>query len=303
MEAITIQPYRVSTITAIGQVLHDCQVNLEELYDSFTIVEGVEGFTYAEQNMVGANKSKGFHRKKNIIRRKKAPKKKFEGYTSCLLCFMSSTKKLQSVNIKTFKNGVVHITGLKTEEDGEIVMEKLAQHIKHNLVDYHIVPSDDHIRPGGLRICLINSDFTINVDGKRATIIREKLYHILQNNYSTFCQFDAVVHPSVRANFCYNDAYENPNGICKCTGKCDGKGSGHGEGKCKKVTIAVFGSGCVIITGAQTFTQLNAAYTFISNIIKNHYTDFIEQFAASPVVAPIEMSAAAVAMLMNRGNW
>ena len=36
---------------------------------------------------------------------------------------------------------------------------------------------------------------------------------------------------------------------------------------CKKITIAIFQSGCVIITGAQSLLQINEAYAWINEII------------------------------------
>ena len=49
---------------------------------------------------------------------------------------------------------------------------------------------------------------------------------------------------------------------------CNGKGNGCGDGDCKKVTIAVFMSGKVIITGGQNKDQINESYRFISNFVR-----------------------------------
>ena len=48
---------------------------------------------------------------------------------------------------------------------------------------------------------------------------------------------------------------------------CNGKGNACGDGDCKKVTIAIFKSGKVIITGGQNKSQINESYRFISNFI------------------------------------
>lgn len=304
-----MQPYRISTITAVGHVTCGDEINLQELYDSLEVIEQDancprEGFTYAEYNIDGTEQNKGFHRKKTIIRRKISPKKRFEGYASCLMAHMFNGI-MHSVNVKIFRKGILQITGLKSIDQGHMVIERVADHIRNACVlgRYEIVSGPDVLRPGGLRVCLINSDFIINGDnGERATIIREKLYRILQNEYSTFCQFDAVVHPSVRANFFYNSWNDSSskNGLCECVRKCYGKGTGCGDGECKKITIAVFGSGCVIITGAQSFVQLDAAYAFICKVIKKHYKDFIKTDAqSSQNYAPVEMSRAAIANLMH----
>ena len=41
-------------------------------------------------------------------------------------------------------------------------------------------------------------------------------------------------------------------------------------GDCKKVTIGVFQSGCVIITGAATVTQIEECYPYICKVLKDN---------------------------------
>ena len=62
-------------------------------------------------------------------------------------------------------------------------------------------------------------------------------------------------------------------GICKCTEKCNGKGRGCGNGQCKRVTIAVFASGKIIITGGRSIEQLVDSYDFIKGVL-----DDVEKF-------------------------
>ena len=52
-------------------------------------------------------------------------------------------------------------------------------------------------------------------------------------------------------------------------------GGGNGDGDCKKVTIAVFKSGKIIITGGQNKGQLETSYRFIKNFIDERKGDFI----------------------------
>lgn len=77
--------------------------------------------------------------------------------------------------------------------------------------------------------------------------------------------------------------HDTQTGVCKCTCDCDGKGSGCGMGNCQRITIAVFQSGCIIITGAQTCEQIDTAYKFICDMcIKNR--DRIEKQNVLPVL-------------------
>ena len=60
------------------------------------------------------------------------------------------------------------------------------------------------------------------------------------------------------------------NGICWCERPCSGQGDGKELGNCKRITIAIFQTGSVIITGARNQEQLDESYEFINRIIKNH---------------------------------
>ena len=51
------------------------------------------------------------------------------------------------------------------------------------------------------------------------------------------------------------------------------KGKGCGNGQCKRVTIAVFASGKIIITGGRSIEQLVDSYNFIKGVL-----DDVEKF-------------------------
>jgi hypothetical protein len=61
-----------------------------------------------------------------------------------------------------------------------------------------------------------------------------------------------------------------------CHKPCDGKGNGKGDGDCKKITIAAFQSGSVIITGAKNMRHIQDAYRFINKVITDNF-DLIQK--------------------------
>ena len=61
----------------------------------------------------------------------------------------------------------------------------------------------------------------------------------------------------------------NNNGVCNCSNICNGKGKGNGDGDCKKITIAIFNSGKIIITGGRSEPQIVESYNYIYNLLKN----------------------------------
>ena len=75
-----------------------------------------------------------------------------------------------------------------------------------------------------------------------------------------------LIYQGVKLEYYWN-TINNSNGICNCTINCFGKNSGNGNGNCKKVTIAIFESGSILITGGITFDQVNDAYKYICKII------------------------------------
>ena len=77
----------------------------------------------------------------------------------------------------------------------------------------------------------------------------------------------------------YNENAVVKNGVCKCPKFCNGQGDGSDIGLCKRITIAIFQTGSIIITGARTQRQLDEAYEFINKILMKHSRDVIKPFA------------------------
>ena len=114
------------------------------------------------------------------------------------------------------------------------------------------------------KICLINSDFRFNHKVKR-----NKLYEFIVNNTELVCSYEPCIYPGVKLQYFYNKKLD---GICRCSDVyCSNKNK---NSTCVKITIAVFESGCTIITGAKSLKQVNAAYTFIKNLLSSNISHF-----------------------------
>ena len=127
--------------------------------------------------------------------------------------------------------------------------------------EYEIFEDNKNIHMNDYRIVLINCDFELekNID-------RYKLHNeIIKNNY--YSSYEPCSYPGVNIKYFINT--NNTNGICCCDCMCDGKGNGDGHGDCKRVTIAVFKSGSIIITGGQNVDQIIKSYNFITKFISN----------------------------------
>ena len=73
----------------------------------------------------------------------------------------------------------------------------------------------------------------------------------------------------------YND---DDIGVCRCKENCLSLSKKKRE--CKKITILVFNSGKLIITGANDIKQSKLAYKFINNFI-NEQSHIIRQLSVS----------------------
>ena len=70
------------------------------------------------------------------------------------------------------------------------------------------------------------------------------------------------------------------NGICWCDKPCSGQGDGKTLGNCKRITIAIFQTGSVIITGARNQSQLDESYEFINKVLKQHAFETLKPISA-----------------------
>lgn len=272
-------PYRVSTITATGSINTD--INLDLLFEElcFTIEnqgvgktpDNITGFVYAE---FGKTKSVTYYTgiaKKYIG--KHVPKhtsqthvksKRFDNQLTIIYKYDNESL----INIKVFKNGNIQMTGVKQCENGSSMIDILIDTIKTTMQNktVPIVTSVETLVNTNYKIALINSDFKVNFEVKR-----DKLHTVLKQQYGVRCSFEPCIYPGVKIQYFWNKKQHFKNGLCKCSLPCiHGKGDGNGDMDCKKITIAVFQSGCVIITGAQTTQQIDDAYDFICHILFKH---------------------------------
>ena len=107
-------------------------------------------------------------------------------------------------------------------------------------------------------ITLINSDFYIGFK-----INRNNVYDFILNEENIICDYDPCIYQGVLIKFYWNNSKSVQNGKCNCTIPCNGKGVGYGNGECKKITISVFQSGNIIITGKCIREEINYIYNFI----------------------------------------
>jgi TATA-box binding protein (TBP) (component of TFIID and TFIIIB) len=267
----------VSTITCNGNL--GCKINLVSFYDAIDVLEGddvgtVAGIVWAK---LGDSTQKGTHPKK---RKPRIKKKMFDNQMTLVYWF----REKYHPNVKVFRNGNVQMTGIKKASDGEFVISFLAQELirlnaaQPSTIDaaHKILTANDNVPcMKDFVIRMINSDFKAPF-----SIRRKDLFTLIVNKYQKSCSFQAETYPGVKLQYYYNKSNSGNaavRGTCMCTKPCFGKEKGDGNGKCKKVTVAIFQSGKILITGSNTFEQVEEAYAYIKKVIlenkaKIHWT-------------------------------
>jgi TATA-box binding protein (TBP) (component of TFIID and TFIIIB) len=256
-------PYKVSTITCNGSVNVD--VDTTAVFKHFNIHDntGAEDGSFVWMEYL--RESRGVYPKAKKVKEKK-------NYFDNQVTVLYRMGKGYFPNCKIFQNGNIQMTGIRSAADGQNVIEAIAGELK-TLMQRGVVVTRkktvDDILPCRFIIRMINTDF-----GFGFHIRRKNLHRLLISPaYNNACSFQPMGYPGVKLQYFWNTANSKHDGICRCEKVCFGKGSGHGDGECKKVTVAIFESGNVLITGGNDFAQVNEAYGYITGVVMTNKAD------------------------------
>jgi TATA-box binding protein (TBP) (component of TFIID and TFIIIB) len=170
------------------------------------------------------------------------------------------TKRWKEVNVKLFANGGIQMTGVTSEPFAYRSMEWLLDVIQRLPES----PFESKASIEKFSVQLINTDYALN-----QFINQDALHKLLINEYNLFSMLEKTIYQGVNTKFFYNS--RDPGvGICKCQNFCKGQGTGEGEGECKRITMSIFRTGRIIITGARKLYQIRAAYDFLNRVFDKH---------------------------------
>jgi TATA-box binding protein (TBP) (component of TFIID and TFIIIB) len=254
-------PLRVSTMTVTGHL--GAIPNLQNMFDNGAFIpywwigEGIIKIEFA-----GARR--GFCAE-DILHTTTKSKKHFYNQSSLVFRLQTGPAQFKETNIKLFKNGGFQMTGINSEAMARAALTRLVELNRDPIRG--IWPADS--KPGIQKfdICMINSDYSIY-----KAIRRDRLYHVLVENYGLWTTFEPTIYQGVNTKFFWNKTRpaDAPPGICVCPTPCEGDGDGYSVGACKKITIAPFRTGKIIITGAKHMEQLDDAYVFMNEVFRTH---------------------------------
>jgi len=170
--------------------------------------------------------------------------------------------------VKLFRNGSFQITGIRTPTQ----MNLTANHILKLVVDTNAYTEDLPVESNiTTKICMMNSDmaFPFKID-------RRKLQEIVSSTTKLQTSFESTSYQGVNIKYFYHERNnENEQGVCTCEKVCKGDGDGTEHSDCRRITIAPFQTGKIIITGARSIVHLDSAAKCISDIILNNLEDVV----------------------------
>ena len=157
------------------------------------------------------------------------------------------------INLKLFKNGSIQMSGCKSLEYVNIVLNKLLVRIKqikakiedNKIQEIKFVENNTDLAITSYKIDMINSNYKVNMQ-----IDRTKLYNLLLKK-----KIKASFEPCIRA--CV---------IIKYTPL-------ENNDEEKEISIFVFQKGNIIITGARTKNHILSASKYINNILLTHHNE------------------------------
>tara|TARA_Y100001958_G_C21179683_1_gene509811 strand:+ start:346 stop:1107 length:762 start_codon:yes stop_codon:yes gene_type:complete len=246
MESLRTSDLHVSAIVQIGKL--SSEINLSELAKTLQVNDNL---LYIE---FGSEISKGDNLKK--IPKKKKIRKYF--YNQVTLHINMGKR----INMKIFNNGRIQMTGIKKETQGYDTIELLIREINQlsEIQKINIFETTDIHQIEPIETVLINSDFDIYSE------VNREMLHRLIVDHGYYSSYEPCTYPGVNIKYYYNPV-KNNFGICDCEQPCNGKGK---ENTCKKITIAVFKSGKIIITGGRNKQNIQSAYQFITEFINEN---------------------------------
>lgn len=181
-------------------------------------------------------------------------------------------------NMFLFTSGKIKVAGCTTNEQIDKAVNVLVNEFTNQIDD------EDVLNAFGIDFnnfaitkrtpVMINCGFSSGYEIKRF-----ELDNIIRNKYKVISSFEPNTHAACIIKYYSNLSYADANGRCQCMEKygnklrCIGLGDASKENGCKIVTILVFQSGKIILTGAREYCQVEQGYNFIKKILIDNELD------------------------------
>ncbi|EKX31845.1 hypothetical protein GUITHDRAFT_149029 [Guillardia theta CCMP2712] len=155
-------------------------------------------------------------------------------------------------NVKVFQNGNIQMTGSRSFEDTIPAVEAILREIQSiAMKDIQIISIDyKKIKYDNFKVRLINTDFRVYQDPEmteRFYLKRKELHRLLIEKNEIIAWFNANTYPGVKIEYWWNKDNPDNKGKRDLSKPVPTKGV---ISDIKKITIAVFESGSILITAS-----------------------------------------------------
>lgn len=140
-------------------------------------------------------------------------------------------KDITKKSIKIFLNGKIQVTGIVAEYEFELITQNICKWLK--------ITTGEEMELISKKIGMINSNFNI-----RWCIDLFKMHEMLDNEEHIFSRYEPDTYPAI------NMKYTPDENI--------------------KVSMFIFNSGNVVITGAKSIKQVEISYEYITSLLTRH---------------------------------
>lgn len=199
--------------------------------------------------------------------------------------YKKETLKVLTKIIKWFKNyeniiNNLHNTDIKIINDiNKNNLKEIKKYFSKNENSNYLMKSRycnrKNFKYQKFKIKLINCDFST-----RFTNNIEMISNILKNKYRIYSSLNTdKKYPGIITKFRYNPRYLDSSkyepGVCHCAVNCINKKKL--ERECIYITISIFRSGSIMITGSRSIEQIKFVYNFINKFMKDNFNEICEE--------------------------
>ena len=259
---VKFTPSELKFVTTTGLGMLETYIDYEFLYENFIPPQNIVKSTCPKDSSpifnpevintivgckTGNEAIKGYFKKSDVG----------DFYNCATLQIVLGEKKC--ANAKLFNNGKIQLTGIPHPDLGTVAIKIICDLIKsipdNKETNQKIVFDKKHVKLKYYKTVMINTCYDLGI-----SIDRDITSQILSERFKFSTVWEGDGYPGVRVLYYYNtDTLGTDNeGLCMCSAdgcenkdheKCNGKGTGEGKFNCRKISIAVFQSGKVIIAG------------------------------------------------------
>ena len=202
------------------------------------------------------------YKKKEKKKKTKKIVKKVNNFFNQITLLMAVDEN-KKINTKLFTNGSVQMTGSKSILDNFTILNKLIECLKTTYIvdgeEIKLVENPELLEISDFKISMINTNFGVGNE-----INREELLKLIKQNElpNIKAKLKPDIHAAINIEILVQDYI---------------------------VTILVFKTGNIIITGGKNSVHINTAYEYITNLIENNKSRIIKNYVDEELLSSITL--------------